>query len=319
MREIATVNGINVYSDKNLSNIANTRLSFSDGSWCDVATGKVFNNGSGFISIGQPIEGAGVGIEVKTSGPKSYSATVLQVIDVEADVNVEPYDGNQIVVETSGSQSEIDNIRVREQSGVLFIEGTGSSPSRGTVVRDVQIGGKRGGGISMSLGNVSIGGTFRMDDDSISISGDGSPSSAQIKVKVPRGTSTSFAGVQGKLNVGDTDGAINLSVQGGWNANVGRVRDANLSLQGGADIEIAHVRGALSISLQGSGDILVQDGSIESLNANLQGSGDIKVGGTAQFAMLNLQGSGDIVVAHVVQPPMRRTMGSGDIKVRRIG
>lgn len=318
MREVATVNGIKVYSNKNLSGISNTRLTFSDGSWCDVSTGEVFNNGSGFISIGKAPEGAVAGAETQSWGPESYRASMLQVSGVEADVSVEPYDGNQIVVEMTGSQSEIDNVRVCEQGNTLIIEGKGSSSGRDTVFQNIQIGGRRGGGISMTMGRVT-GSVVSISGGDISVSGGGSKSSTQIKVKVPRGTSTSFSGVQGNLNIGDTEGNLSLSIQGGWDANIGRIRDANLSLQGGADIDVAHVSGSLTVFLQGGGDIRVRDGQISNLSASLQGGGDIRVGGTAQNASLNLMGGGDIDVAHVVNRPSKHVMGSGDIKVRRVG
>lgn len=40
---VATINGKKVYSDKNVSSVRNTKISFSDGSWCDVLTGEVVN------------------------------------------------------------------------------------------------------------------------------------------------------------------------------------------------------------------------------------------------------------------------------------
>jgi len=319
MREVATVNGVPVYSDKSLSGINGTRLSFSDGSWCDVSTGQVHNNGVGFISVGRVPEGNVAGVQTKSWGPESYRASVLQVLGVEADVTVEPYDGSEIIVEMSGPQTEIDNIHVREQGGTLVIDGSSSGRRGGGNFLGIQIGGRHGGGFSMSMDGGS-GTVVHMSGASVSIGSDGdSRSNTQITVKVPRRTPTNFSSVKGNVNVGDTDGAINLSLQGGWKATIGRVSDANLNLQGSGDIDVANVIGALTIAVQGSGSIRVHDGGITNLNATLQGSGDIKVGGTAQNAMLNMQGSGGIDVNHVVNHPAKQVMGSGRIRVRRVG
>ncbi len=317
MREVANVNGIKVYSNKNLSGVSNTRLSFSDGSWCDVSTGEVFNNGSGFISIGKAPQGATTSAETKTWGPESYQTNALQISGVGADVNVEPHDGGQIVVEMTGPESEIEDIRVREQNGTLVIESEDSGSSRDAVFQNIQIG-RGGGGISMSMGRTS-GSVVSISGGNISVSSGGSKNSTQIKVKVPRGTPTSFSGVQGNLYVGDTEGNLNLSIQGGWDANIGRVGDASVSVQGSGDVNVSHVDGALSVSIQGSGDVKVRGGGISSLSANVMGSGDVKVGGTCQTASLNVMGSGDIDVAHSMNKPVKNAMGSGDIKVRRVG
>jgi hypothetical protein len=41
MRRVATINGVEVYSNKRVRSAVNTRVTFVDGSWCDVATGHM--------------------------------------------------------------------------------------------------------------------------------------------------------------------------------------------------------------------------------------------------------------------------------------
>lgn len=52
LKLVAEINGQKVFSDKRPTSIVNTRVTFSDGSWCDVATGQVVNQGKGAINIG---------------------------------------------------------------------------------------------------------------------------------------------------------------------------------------------------------------------------------------------------------------------------
>lgn len=51
MKRVAEINGINVFSDMKVMDIDNTRITFENGSWCDVATGKVVIRGTGSIKI----------------------------------------------------------------------------------------------------------------------------------------------------------------------------------------------------------------------------------------------------------------------------
>jgi len=49
MKEVAKINGVAVYSDKTLQATINNEIHFTDGSWCNVSTGEIVNNGDGKI------------------------------------------------------------------------------------------------------------------------------------------------------------------------------------------------------------------------------------------------------------------------------
>ena len=49
---IANINGIEVHSDKTMKSIVNSKITFTDESWCDVSTKQIVNKGQGYISIG---------------------------------------------------------------------------------------------------------------------------------------------------------------------------------------------------------------------------------------------------------------------------
>jgi len=318
MALIAKVNGKPVYSDKQMSGVVNARITFTDGSWCDVSTGEVHNAGSGYISIG----GSDSGLNVKkvNEGPKRVAASALEVRGVVADVQVEIHRNSDIEYTITGPADQVEAIRANVQGGTLVIQGdsSGSSSNSMTVIqtgrgRTVVSGG------SVVIGDVSMGSVFGRGNATTVVTGNGTGESAvKITVKVPSGAPVNANRVLGNVVIGDTDGPLTVSVQGD-NVYAGRVSSAQVTVQGSGDVRIKEVNGPVMAQVQGSGDIEIKNGTMSSLTATVQGSGDVNVGGTASTASLTVMGSGDIRVAHVRQRPMESVMGSGDIRVRRVG
>jgi hypothetical protein len=53
---IVDINGAKVYSDLTATGVQTFRVSFKDGSWCNVASGEIVNNGSGrIVMTGAPL------------------------------------------------------------------------------------------------------------------------------------------------------------------------------------------------------------------------------------------------------------------------
>lgn len=315
MALIATVNGQAVYSDKRMSGITNSRITFTDGSWCDVSTGQVHNNGSGYINIG----GSDTASESQkvTVGPKRFAANALEIHGVNADVRVETHSGSDIEYTVAGPADQVESIRANVLGSTLVIKGDGSnSSSSGMTI----IGGNSrtvisGGG---SFGGIVMGSIFGRGGSMTVISGGNGANPVKLTISVPKGTPVNSHKVLGNVVIGDTDGPLIASVQAA-DVSAGRVTSAQLTVQGSGDISVNEVSGAVTAHVQGSGDIEVESGSAPSLNASVQGSGDIKFRGSADTASLKVKGSGDIRVAHVRQKPLKSVMGSGDIKVKRVG
>jgi hypothetical protein len=302
MALIATINGKPVYSNKRMTAVINGRVTFTDGSWCDVATGVIHNNGAGYINIG-----ADTGSDAKkiTEGPKRVSASALEVRGVDANVKVDVCTASDIEYTITGPADQVEAIRANVQSGTLVIEGSGSGSSSG--------------GVTILGGDIVVGNVFGRGNVTVVTGSGGGESAVRITIKVPQGTPVNINRVLGNVVIGDTNGPFTASTQGSSNVRVGRVTSAQLSVQGSGDIRIKEVNGAVMARVQGSGDIEIERGTMPSLTATVQGSGDINVGGTATTARLKVMGSGDIRVAHVQQRPMESVMGSGDIRVRRVG
>lgn len=305
MAHIASINGKNISSDKEVASIVNTRVTFTDGSWCDVSTGEVHSVGSGYINIGNT--DASSDAKKVTEGPKRVSASALEVRGIVADVQVDTHRDSGIEYTITGPADQVDAIRANVQGGTLVIESDGSA----AFSSGMTIGGGSGRTIIQSGRGPAV-----VFGGSVVIGGGKNP--VKVTVKVPQGTPVSASLVLGDVVIGDTGGPLTASVQG-HNVYAGRITTAQLTVQGSGDVRIKEVNGTVMAQVQGSGDIEIEHGSMPSLTATVQGSGDINVGGSATTASLTIMGSGDIRVAHVQQPPMESVMGSGDIRVRRVG
>lgn len=302
-RPVATINGKDVYSDKRMTGVVNKKVTFDDGSWCDVATGEVVNKGAGYINVCAP---AAAGDTDKTTyGPEMFSTQTLDISNVNADVEVSVIDGDQMTVTVEGPKSEVNDIDVNQSGSTLAIQGKGGkSGIRGS---NVVISGSSS--ISIGGGNISIG------RGGINISTGGGENETKLTVGVPKGSAVRVGGVQGKTVIGDTEGPLHASVLGGEDIKAGKVGDATLSVQGSGDINVSAVNGNLSMNVQGSGDIRVKNGSVNQLSANVMGSGDARFDGEAVDANLSVMGSGDIDVEFVKNKPVTNVMGHGDINV----
>ncbi len=108
----------------------------------------------------------------------------------------------------------------------------------------------------------------------------------------------------------------------------------NLSVSGSGAITVVNMLQAdrLNLSIAGSGDVKIPQGTIGSLECSIAGSGGIELGGTANASEVHISGSGDVdakqmtindlradisgsgsVTAHVVQVLKGSISGSGDI------
>jgi len=302
---LANINGVSIYSDKSMSSIVNSKVTFSDGSWCDVSTGEVVNTGPGYISCGGTVPTAGV-TKQETLGPTSYSADQLDVRTIAADVVIQPFDGEKTEVTINGPQSKVKNVNVSLDESTLIIVGK-------------EVKKRSGHGINIISGSAIVGSNITMSSSqgstNIIMSSGSNANDVKITVRVPRGLAITVAGVQGTVTIGDTGGSLHARVLGGDDITAGNVRDANLSVLGGGEIAVKSVQGSLSMDLQGSGDIRVSDGSVTTLNATSTGSGDIDFDGEAVDANLSLTGSGDIKVASVQNKPNTTIVGTGDITI----
>ncbi len=311
MNPVAIINGVKVFSTKQVNQINNTRVVFADGSWCDVETNEIVNNGPGTISLGTPSSGTPANNKLKKVGPLVFNGRAVDINGISADVDIAVGDKLSIMVE--GAETGVDAIRFAQSGERLIVvsndvsgrdcrSGMNISNGRGGIFISGAI---RGSHVVATGGNINI----------FSISGGKGSSSTKVSITVPRGCQVSAQNIDGKTTIGDTEGPVQASVRGDGDFSIGKIGDATLSIQGGGDISVANVNGNLNVNVQGSGDVHIKNGAVRNLSVNVMGSGDVKFGGKAENASLSVVGSGDIDVTHVTNRPSMQAIGSGDISV----
>jgi hypothetical protein len=326
MALIANINGKPVYSDKQLSAVTGSRVRFTDGSWCDVRTGDVHNNGAGYINIG----GSDTGSNAKkvTEGPRQFATSALELRGFQADVNVEPHDARDIEYTITGPANLVKAIRTNVRGNTLVVDSDGSGSAGdnvtisggGTVIRstgrNVAVS---GGGVSIGRGSI-MSNFFGGGDVTTIIGGGGSiENEVKITIKVPYFCPITSKGVAGSVVIGDTGGSLSAKVSASASVRAGRVTHSQLKASSSGFIRVRHITGSATVDASSSGTIKVDDGEMTQLMATASSSGDVNVGGTASTAMLNASSSGRVRVDHVKSQPMVSESSSGSARVRRIG
>ena len=347
MALVAEVNGIKVYSDKERVAIVDGRVLFADGSWCDAVTGQTHNNGPGYINIGS--EGAKTDEDTVTEGPRQVRATSLTLRELIADVNVE-VDHDRVLpaghlsYRITGPASKVQAISANASGGTLVIEG-GDSGSGGSIVvnqgpryvdesdygagrirttvqagRRINISG--GSGIVIGSGSV-MSSSFGPDGSFTSVittgGNSGEDNDVTVTVIVPAGTAIESEEVSGKVVIGDTDGRLTASANNGNSVTAGRISDGQLSAKNYGSVEVSTVTGNVGANAKNYGKVVVNGGTMATLNASAKNYGSVTIWGTATMAMLEAKNYGSVDVEHVVNPPMRDRKNYGTIHVGRIG
>lgn len=305
MTDIATINGVKVFSDKSLRSIIGSRASFSDGSWCDVSTGEINNVGPGFIRVGaNHVDGSAQ--ESTTSGPHRVTVTALHLKDLSATVRVEVHAKPETTYVITGPTDLVESVKADVSAGVLVIRSDHADTSADFNFSGIGIS-------SNGMGNIVVGGNVFIGGNQ-----GNSGSGLEIVIKVPSKTSIDIDNVHGDVTIGDTDGRVTASVAGSA-LRLGRVADVSLTLQGSGKIRADAVNGYATVLVLGSGKTVIEDGIMPALIANVQGSGSVRVGGTAETAQISVQGSGAVTIMHVRQTPLKLVQGSGTVTVERTG
>lgn len=118
-----------------------------------------------------------------------------------------------------------------------------------------------------------------------------------------------------KLDIARVEEALTLVVNGVGDVSVGAVAQADLTVNGAGAVDVATVTGALSAEVAGNGDINVDqlDGPARLFIA---GNGDITVtGGRGAGFEAQIAGSGDIRFGGVAVDPEVTISGSGDVRI----
>jgi hypothetical protein len=330
---VAEIDGRKVFSDKIVSVIAGARIVFTDGSWCNTATGQIHNAGVGSISIDSPGDTTDADNKPVVKGPQSFVGNALK-IEAQSNmiIDVQPHDSTQIVVTLEGSAEALKNIKLFQEGGKVFIEGISEVSNDISISGDyISIG---NGGISISgrshgvirvggriSGSTIIGNNITMVDgqiisgNAINVSGLNTNSQVKVSVKVPFKTSVDISGEYEGLTIGDTEGTLYLDVDGTCVATIGSVRDTVIKTEGTTQVTIAKVTGSLVLRSEGTASIRVHEGQVTELKVKMEGTCQVNLLVQAQTADLKIEGTGNMFVSKVGTVLRRKVEGLGRITI----
>ncbi len=122
----------------------------------------------------------------------------------------------------------------------------------------------------------------------------------------------------GDWRVGEVRGPITVSTSGSGDVRADNVGPATVRISGSSDVYLGRVSGPLEARISGSGDVhaIMLAGP---LMAKITGSGDVTVdGGRAPTVMASIAGSGDVKFRGVAGDLSASIAGSGDVDVARV-
>ncbi len=287
-----------------------SRVSFQDGSWCDTATGEVYDREPRSIVL-EP-NGDQTVNEEPVEKTQTFVASALELRKLTGDVEVVLHRGPDLECTLTGPSSWVEAVMLDVEDGTLKIRG-GQTPGGGVTIigDDIYVSGSAitGSVITGSVTTVSsigrkstfgrlLDGIFGDDQDSVSISSisTGSQLRGKITIKVPSGTPVTSHKVDGNVNIGDILAPVQVVNDDRYPTTIGHVTSAVLKTTDRGGIIVAGVDGPVSVETQGSGSIAVKSGRANNLKAKCTDRGGVSLSVTAENADLKTTGSGSITL-----------------------
>lgn len=231
-----------------------------------------------------------------------FVARALKLNNTMANVEIVVEPRNDIALKARGSTEALKLLNVHTDGDELVVTGPPSaSPAGDTVVIGSETVVATGGSTAISV----IGGNSKSSNERM-----------QLRFAVPSGTPLTISGLTGDVRAGDLRAPVRVFLEVG-EVQLGRVGPAVLAVSGSGTIRVAEIADKADLSLEGSGTIIVEGGSIEHLSARLIGTGDIRANVTAQNADILFEGVGIIDVARVLAEPKVRENGVGTVQIGR--
>ena len=222
---------------------------------------------------------------------KTFKAKSILLKDLSATLRIETDDGPDVRLRLVGAKEHVQRIKPRLDGTRLIVSET---PARQVYRSAVHVENnvvitKDGGRSTVIIGGVPTAGQGEVDDLS-------------VLVTIPRNLAVVIKSFSGNANVADLSAPFELELADGA-AKLGQLRQARLAVAGSGTIKADRVDGALDVSVNGTGDVLVNDGAISALAIDTSGSATVVIGGRAGTAQMSLNGVADVQIAHVDARP----------------
>ncbi len=216
---IITSNGCSVYSTKRVCMISGALVIFPDGSFCNVKTGELANNGPEGLEIRASVDGPAYSI-----GPlvldNISGISGLKVLNVENfSLEVEPHEERYAEIAVERSSDGAPDLHIDVRKGVLLIEGSKEVNTRGVILGDgkYNINIRHAQGVVIapesSVTQHFYGNKFRTE-----VGEPGAQEETRITVKIPKNGSIDSDNAIGTLRIGgerpiDVDGKLRINLK----------------------------------------------------------------------------------------------------------
>lgn len=242
-----------------------------------------------------------------STGTKLFNAEKLEISGINADVEIRTHDKHHTEVEISGSVELHKNISVTETNKILKIVSTGNSPGTG---------GSGSQRIFFIQGDLNVTqNIFGELTHPMKQNGDINREKARIIITAPKGIEINISKTEGAINIGDTDGILNLNTVGQYSTTIGCIRGAEVTSNGKGNIFVKKVKGFLKATVNGQGNVAIGSGAIEKLTVISNSLGNFIFEGETKFADLTVNSVGKIIVMHSHDKPNIKKNSVGEVKI----
>lgn len=137
------------------------------------------------------------------------------------------------------------------------------------------------------------------------------------------------------VTIGDVLGALDAEIAGSGSVFAGSASEARLKIAGSGefiagaiskgleariagsgDATVASTNGPVTLSVAGSGNVVIKSGRADPLKVSIAGAGDVDFGGEAVNPDISIAGSGNISVGSMTGKLTQSIQGSGDFTIR---
>lgn len=321
------VNGIEVYTNKEVVLVQDNRIHFTDRSYVDVITKEIVNRGEGFIAF-EPNAIVLEGAECQKITEKFCGdGSAVTIENVTADIRVWQTSTLLSEIDITGTKDCLEQITITEKPEAISICGKNpDQANRITVVKTQDpypTGAKR-----MIMASASVFGksVFISTDEAaekitgreITITQSRDPA-LTIDITVPDETDLTFSGINGIIEIQGVAGNVGFSNSGSSSLYATSVKRFRANLYDDECVTVDHVSGDVSLRVGGTSSIEIKDGKIGELDICAEGKGVIVVQATAESADITASDDRDIYVQHVATKPRKRQSGASIIHVGYIG
>lgn len=305
MKTRIVVNGVTVYTNKQVRTVTGSIVRFVDGSSADLDTRTLINVGEGYLTF--DAAAAVPEVELVTVSKRYPNITRLALSRVDADVKVVVGSAvTEVVLE--GDKVQVSECDIVESNGCLTIRGPENSGGSNLIVSERYVTQKNAGGILGAL----FGRQSRQSVEIYSTSGD----RIKITVTVPEGTSLEIEDGHGALKIGDTHGSVSLEIGGQRQVNIGAITDGTFSLSGQASVSVRDITAPnLTATLAGQSELHISEGTVETVHVTTSGQSSFMLNGAANYGHFSSRGQSVIDVTHVTHVIERSKTGQSRIRV----